>query len=62
MFGDGSASFLQFLQEELIPDIEANYRADPSQRPNGGTTHGRIFVLQLFNQSANLMFRIRINR
>jgi hypothetical protein len=41
----GQESFLQFLQEELIPDIEANYRADPAARTLMGFSLGGDFSL-----------------
>ena len=42
--------FLQFLEEELIPDIEANYQADPSVRTLLGHSLGGEFSLYaLFN-------------
>ena len=41
----GQESFLQFLQEKLIPDIEANYRADPATRTLMGFSLGGDFSL-----------------
>jgi len=38
MAGGVQEAFLQFLQEELIPDIEANYRTDPAARTLMGTS------------------------
>lgn len=50
MTPEGSASFLQFLQDELIPDIEANYRTDPAVRTLTGHSLGGEFALYaLFN-------------
>ncbi len=50
MSPEGSESFLQFLQEELIPDIESNYRADPAVRTLAGHSLGGAFSLYaLFN-------------
>ena len=50
MTPEGSASYLQFLQEELIPDIETNYRADPTVRTLMGHSLGGEFSLYaLFN-------------
>lgn len=52
MAGGGKESFLQFLQEELIPDIEANYRADPAARTLMGFSLGGDFSLYaLFHAS-----------
>ena len=50
MTPEGSESFLQFLQEELIPDIESNYRVDPAVRTLMGDSLGGAFSLYaLFN-------------
>ncbi len=47
---EGHESFLQFLQEELIPDIEADYRVDPSVRTLMGHSMGGAFsIYALFN-------------
>ncbi len=47
---EGSESFLKFLKYELIPDIEANYRVDPSVRTLMGHSLGGSFSLySLFN-------------
>lgn len=46
----GAPHFLQFLKEELIPDIEENYRADPTVRTLMGHSSGGDFSLYaLFN-------------
>lgn len=42
--GDGP-KFLKFLKAELIPFIEANYRADPSRRVLQGSSYGGLFTL-----------------
>lgn len=42
--GDGS-KFLKFLKTELIPFVEANYRADPSHRVLQGSSLGGLFTL-----------------
>jgi predicted alpha/beta superfamily hydrolase len=47
---EGSESFLRFLQEELIPDIETNYQVDSSVRTLAGHSLGGSFSLYaLFN-------------
>ena len=47
---DGRESFLEFLEEELIPDIEAKYRANPEERILMGHSLGGAFALYaLFN-------------
>lgn len=42
--GDGP-KFLKFLKTELIPFIEANYRADSSRRVLQGSSYGGLFTL-----------------
>lgn len=42
---DGAAAFLAFLKQELIPDIERRYRADPNRRILVGQSLGGNFVL-----------------
>jgi predicted alpha/beta superfamily hydrolase len=42
--GEGP-KFLAFLKSELIPLIEANYRADPARRILGGHSFGGLFTL-----------------
>ncbi len=42
--GDGP-KFLKFLKSELIPFIEANYRADSSQRVLQGSSYAGLFTL-----------------
>lgn len=41
----GAGQFLQVLQEEVIPFIEANYRASPTDRGLGGFSDGGLFTL-----------------
>jgi predicted alpha/beta superfamily hydrolase len=44
--GSGGASdFLAFLRTELIPFVEASYRADPTDRALSGYSLGGVFVL-----------------
>jgi predicted alpha/beta superfamily hydrolase len=43
-FGDGP-KFLKFIKSELIPFIEANYRADSSQRVLQGSSYAGLFTL-----------------
>ena len=42
---DGSQSFFRFLKEQLIPFVEATYRADPSDRVLFGSSTAGLFVL-----------------
>jgi predicted alpha/beta superfamily hydrolase len=41
----GAAAFLNFILKELIPFIEANYRASPTDRALLGYSHGGLFTL-----------------
>jgi uncharacterized protein len=44
--GSGDAPrFFAFLKEQLLPFIESNYRADPSQRALMGSSYGGTFTL-----------------
>lgn len=44
-FWGGAADFLAFVETELLPSIEATYRADPEQRVLFGQSIGGQFVL-----------------
>lgn len=47
----GAAEFLSFIQTDLIPTIEREYRADPARRVLAGYSFGGLFVLYaLFHQ------------
>ena len=41
----GAPRFLAFLRNELIPFVEANYRADPARRALMGSSFGGLFTL-----------------
>lgn len=41
----GAAAFERFLRSELLPTVEARYRADPSRRVLFGQSRGGSFVL-----------------
>jgi predicted alpha/beta superfamily hydrolase len=44
--GSGEAGeFLKFIQQDLIPHIDANYRTDPTDRTIVGHSHGGLFSL-----------------
>ena len=46
MKGSGNGpNFLKCLKTELIPFIEANYRADPSHRVLQGSSYAGLFTL-----------------
>ena len=40
-----SASFLHFIQHELIPMVEQDFRADPARRILAGHSYGGLFAL-----------------
>ncbi len=47
----GAPAFLSFIQTDLIPMIEREYRADPTNRVLAGFSYGGLFVLHaLFHQ------------
>lgn len=47
----GASNFLSFIQTDLIPMIEQEYRADPTNRVLAGFSLGGLFVLHtLFHQ------------
>lgn len=41
----GAANFHEFLQNELIPDVESRFRADPTRRVLFGQSYGGTMVL-----------------
>jgi predicted alpha/beta superfamily hydrolase len=43
--GLNGPAFLEFIQEELIPEIEGNYNADPKDRTLAGHSYGGLFTL-----------------
>jgi predicted alpha/beta superfamily hydrolase len=43
--GGGAPRFLEWLERELIPLVEREYRADPARRVLSGTSHGGLFTL-----------------
>jgi predicted alpha/beta superfamily hydrolase len=40
-----AGKFLQFIQQDLFPYIDANYRTDPMDRTIGGASYGGLFSL-----------------
>jgi uncharacterized protein len=49
----GAPKFLQFLERELMPFMEANYRGDPTRRVLMGSSFGGLFTLYaLFTKPA----------
>ena len=53
----GGARFLQFIQQELIPLIESEYRADPADRTLMGHSSGGYFSLYTLFQQPHLFQR-----
>jgi len=53
--GDGP-KFLKFLKTELIPFIEANYRADSSRRVLQGSSYAGLFTLYALFSDPGLFF------
>ena len=53
--GEGP-KFLSFLKSELIPLIEANYRADPARRILGGHSFGGLFTLYAMFTDSSLFW------
>jgi uncharacterized protein len=49
-----SAGFLAFLEHELIPLIERDYRADPARRILAGHSYGGLFALYTLFESPGL--------
>ncbi len=41
----GAGGFLAFIEQDLIPHIDANYRTDPADRTIGGHSLGGLFSL-----------------
>lgn len=58
MEGSGRApKFLSFIEEELIPYIESEYQADPTDRTLMGSSFGGLFTLYAFLHTPNLFQR-----
>jgi len=53
----GADAFLQFIQEELFPEIERRYRADPSDRALYGHSYGGLFGSYVFLTRSSLFQR-----
>lgn len=53
----GAGDFLQFIQHELIPMIEAEYRADPTDRTLMGHSWGGLFALYALLAQSHLFQR-----
>lgn len=49
-----AAGFLKFLQDELIPIIESDYRTDPSKRILVGHSYGGLFGLYAMFEASTL--------
>jgi enterochelin esterase-like enzyme len=51
-FGGDGPKFLRFLQENLLPTVEATYRVDASQRILAGHSAGGLFTLYALLEKA----------
>jgi predicted alpha/beta superfamily hydrolase len=56
----GGPEFLSFLKQELIPFVESNYRADPSDRGLLGYSLGGLFAAWTLHQEPTLFKRYGI--
>ena len=54
----GGASFLQFLEQELMPFVASHYRVDGSDRTLAGYSLGALFVLYALFQKPSLFSRL----
>jgi uncharacterized protein len=53
----GGVQYLEFIQQELIPFVESNYRVLPSDRTLWGYSRGGVFALYALFQKPNLFQR-----
>ena len=53
----GGIQYLEFIEQELIPFVESNYRILPSDRTLWGNSRGGIFALYALFQKPNLFQR-----
>jgi len=53
-FGGDGPKFLSFLQEKLLPTVEAHYRVDASQRMLAGHSAGGLFTLYALLEKPDL--------
>jgi predicted alpha/beta superfamily hydrolase len=53
----GAAEFLAFIRDEVIPFVEANYRASKTDRALMGYSHGGLFTLYALFHSPNTFQR-----
>ncbi|HEX3050012.1 MAG TPA: alpha/beta hydrolase-fold protein [Aggregatilineaceae bacterium] len=54
----GGERFLQFIERELLPTIDATYRTDPTDRALAGWSLGGLFALYAMLQRPTLFQRI----
>ncbi|HEX4933574.1 MAG TPA: alpha/beta hydrolase-fold protein, partial [Gemmatimonadaceae bacterium] len=55
--GGGSAAFLAFLKDELVPMVESRYRTDPARRGLGGHSLGGLFATYALLHEPSLFAR-----
>ncbi|HMN31021.1 MAG TPA: alpha/beta hydrolase-fold protein [Caldilineaceae bacterium] len=53
----GAAAFLTFLETDVIPFVDANYRTLPADRSIWGTSLGGLFVLYILLERSHLFQR-----
>lgn len=54
----GAEDFLEFLEHQLIPFVDRNFRTDPTDRALFGHSHGGLFALYALQQRPKLFQRI----
>ena len=55
--GGGSAAFVAFLRDELVPFVEGRYRADSTRRGLGGHSLGGLFATYVLLQHPGIFSR-----
>jgi predicted alpha/beta superfamily hydrolase len=54
--GGGAPRFLSFLEQDIIPLLEREYRADPEHRILAGTSNGGLFALYTLFEKPELFW------
>lgn len=54
----GAAAFLEFLEHDIIPFVDCNYRTNPADRGLLGHSYGGLFALYVLEQRPGLFQRI----
>jgi predicted alpha/beta superfamily hydrolase len=53
----GASQFIHFIEKELIPYVESEYRVDPENRTLGGYSYGGLFTLYTLFKSPGLFHK-----